>query len=96
MTDQPLPKMSYEQQQSYNALAAIDAAAQPYTPGEDIMTTIARQRNEAMAAERAEKIEALRAMLGDFLDWYLRGPVHVSHPDEIMSAVDEYLKERIK
>lgn len=89
MTDQSLPKMTYEQQEAYNALAAIDAAAQPYTPGEDVMTTLARQRMEA----RAEKIEVIRGMLGNFLDWYLRGPVHVSEPSQIMPAVDRYLKE---
>lgn len=96
MTEPHPLKMSYAQQQSYNALKAIDDAAQPYRDGEDVITTITRQRNEAKAAEKAERIEAVRGVLGDFLDWYLRGQVYVSEPSEIMPAVDKYLKERIK
>lgn len=101
MSDKPLPKMSYAQQEAYNALKAIDAASQPHQPGEGLMTTIARAnlQNKARAVGTVdyEKVEQLRAVLVDFLNWYLwdhKYPGDVS--GDLAGVIDNYLKERLK
>ena len=98
MTDQPLPKMSYEQQQSYNALAAIDAAAQPHRDGEDLITTIARANLQRQGLSLdPQKMESLRSILADFLHWYLwdhNYPSSVS--GSATSIVENYLAENLQ
>lgn len=101
MSNKPLPKMSYAQQQSYNALKAIDAASQPYQEGEDLMTTIARinlkDKARAEAAVELAKVDQLRAVLIDFFRWYMwdhKYPGDVS--GDLAGVVDNYLKERLK
>lgn len=98
--DKPLPKMSYAQQEAYNALKAIDAASQPHQPGEGLMTTIARAnlQNKARAVGTVdyEKVEQLRAVLVDFLNWYSYGDGKQCPNDAVNEVVNNYLKERLK
>ena len=100
MSDKPLPKMSYAQQQSYNALKAIDAASQPYQEGEDLMTTIARinleDKARAQGAVDAERLRQLRSVLVDFLNWYSYGDGKQCPNDAVNEVVDNYLRERLK
>ena len=90
------PKMSLAEQEAYKALSAIDKASEPYVEGEDIMTTIARNNLQRKYMDAIALMGGPKEFLKDFLDWYLRGPVYVSIPDEIPHAVDFYMKERFK